>query len=299
MFSGSITALITPFRNGAIDEAAFQNLVDWQIREGTNGLVPCGTTGESATLSHAEHQRVIELCIEAAGARVPVIAGAGSNSTAEAISLTNFAARAGADAALIVTPYYNKPTQEGLYQHYQAIHDASDLPIIIYNIPARSVVDMSVATMKRLAVLPRIVGVKDATADLVRPLRTRTEIGHEFCQLSGEDATVVAFLAQGGHGCISVTANVAPRACAALHTAWRQSDLKTVNHYRDLLLPLHQAMFTETSPAPVKYAAELLGLCGAELRLPMVPVSSQTQELVRAALVHAGALSCKTASNVA
>jgi len=290
MFSGSLVALITPFRDGAVDEKAFQALVDWQITQGTHGLVPCGTTGESPTLSHAEHRRVVELCVEAAAGRVPVIAGAGSNSTAEAIDLARHAREAGADAALVVTPYYNKPTQEGLYQHYKAIHDAAELPIIIYNIPGRCVIDMSVATMARLARLPNIVGVKDATADLARPLRTRLEIGPEFCQLSGEDATVTAFLAQGGVGCISVTANVAPAQCAALHDAWKVRDLETVWRLRDQLMPLHDAMFVETSPGPVKYAASLLGLCRAETRLPLAAVSDHTRATVREALIKAGVL---------
>ncbi len=225
MFKGSLVALITPFRNGAVDEKAFQSFVDWQIGEGTHGVVPCGTTGESPTLSHAEHKRVVELCVEVAKGRVPVIAGTGSNSTEEAIDLTRHAKKAGADAALVVTPYYNKPTQEGLYQHYKAINDAVDLPIIIYNIPPRCVIDMSVATMARLAKLPNIVGVKDATNDLARPLRTRAAIGADFAMLSGEDVTALALLAQGGDGCISVTANVAPRACAEMHEAWRKGDV--------------------------------------------------------------------------
>jgi 4-hydroxy-tetrahydrodipicolinate synthase len=224
MFKGSLVALITPFRNGAVDERGFQDFVAWQIKQGTAGLIPCGTTGESPTLSHAEHKRVVELCIEVARGKVPVIAGAGSNSTQEAIELTRHAKAAGADAALIVTPYYNKPTQEGLYQHFKAINDAVDLPIVIYNIPPRSVVDMSVATMARLAKLPNIIGVKDATMDLARPLRTRIALGPEFCQLSGEDITVLAFLAQGGHGCISVTANIAPALCAELHQAWQRGE---------------------------------------------------------------------------
>lgn len=290
MFHGSIVALITPFKDGKVDEAAFQSFVEWQVSEGTHGLVPVGTTGESPTLSHDEHRRVVELCIEAAGGRVPVIAGTGSNSTAEAIELTRHAKQAGATAALVVTPYYNKPTQEGLYQHFKAIHDAADLPIIIYNIPGRSVVDMSVATMARLAKLPNIVGVKDATADLVRPLRTRIEIGPDFCQLSGEDATAVAFLAQGGVGCISVTANVAPRLCAEMQNAWRKGDIATCERYRDLLMPLHHAMFVETSPGPVKYAASLLGKCGEEVRLPLVPVSDATRAAVREAMVQTGLL---------
>jgi len=290
MFKGSIVALITPFSGGRIDEKAFQSFVDWQVREGTHGLVPVGTTGESPTLSHDEHGRVVELCVEAAGGRVPVIAGTGSNSTEEAIELTRHAKKAGANAALVVTPYYNKPTQEGLYQHFKAIHDAVELPIIIYNIPGRCVVDMSVETMGRLAKLPNIIGVKDATNDLARPLRTRTEIGPDFCQLSGEDATVVGFLAQGGHGCISVTANVAPRLCARMHEAWAKGDFATVAEIRDRLMPLHQALFTETSPAPVKFAASLLGHCAEEVRLPLVPPTQPTRDKVRAAMKHAGLL---------
>jgi 4-hydroxy-tetrahydrodipicolinate synthase len=290
MFKGSIVALLTPFRNGAVDEKAFQAFVEWQVAQGTHGLVPCGTTGESPTLTHDEHMRVVELCVEASAGRVPVIAGTGSNSTAEAIALSRHAKEADADAVLVVTPYYNKPTQEGLYQHYKAIHDAVDIPIIIYNIPGRSVIDMSVATMARLAKLPNVVGVKDATADLTRPLRTRVEIGPEFCQLSGEDATVAAFLAQGGQGCISVTANVAPAQCSALHNAWQAGDWPTVERLRDQLMPLHGALFVETSPGPVKYAASLLGLCSDEMRLPMVPVGEQTRHAVRDAMVKAGVL---------
>ncbi|CAK0761689.1 4-hydroxy-tetrahydrodipicolinate synthase [Azospirillaceae bacterium] len=291
MFKGSIVALITPFRNGEVDEAAYQSLVDWQVKEGTHALVPCGTTGESPTLSHREHKRVVELCIEAANGRVPVIAGTGSNSTDEAIELSRHAKQAGANAVLVVAPYYNKPTQEGLYQHYKAIHDAADVPIIIYNIPGRSVVDMSIPTMARLAKLPNIVGVKDATADLSRPLRTRLEIGPDFCQLSGEDATVVGFLAQGGVGCISVTANVAPRLCAELHNAWQAGDLPTTFALRDRLGPLHQAMFVETNPAPVKCALNLLGRCENQLRLPMVTVSDANRAIIREAMIKVGVLS--------
>ena len=290
MFSGSITALITPFRDGRLDEEAFQHFVDWQIEEGTSALVSCGTTGESPTLTHEEDMRVTALCIEAAKGRVPVIAGTGSNSTAEAIMLTRHAQEAGADAALIVTPYYNKPTQEGLYQHFRAIHDAVEIPIIIYNIPGRCIVDMSVETMARLAELPNIVGVKDATADLVRPARTRAAINGDFAQLSGEDATVVPFLAQGGHGCISVTSNVAPRLCAELHAAWKRRDLDTVTELNDRLMPLHQALFIESNPGPVKYAAKLLGHCDDEVRLPLVRIQPATQEKVRSAMVHAGLL---------
>jgi len=255
-FTGVGTALITPFtKSGAIDETAIRRLARRQIEAGVHVLVPCGTTGESPTLSHKEHKRVVDLCLDVAKGKVPVIAGAGSNSTAEAIDLTRHAKEAGADAALIVTPYYNKPTQEGLYQHFKAIHDAVDLPIIIYNIPPRSVVDMSVATMARLAKLKNIIGVKDATMDLARPLRTRLVIGPEFCQLSGEDITVVPYLSQGGHGCISVTANLATSLCADLHEAWRRGDLKTVAQVNERLAPLHDAMFCEASPGPVKYAS--------------------------------------------
>ncbi|OYQ33554.1 4-hydroxy-tetrahydrodipicolinate synthase [Niveispirillum lacus] len=288
MFKGSIVALITPFREGKVDAVAFKDFVDWQIKQGTHGVVPVGTTGESPTLSHEEHRLVVSLTVEVAKGRVPVIAGTGSNSTEEAIALTRHAKEAGADAALIVTPYYNKPSQEGLYQHYKAIHDAVDLPIIIYNIPGRSVIDMSVATMARLAKLPNIVGVKDATADLARPLRTRVEIGPDFCQLSGEDATVTGFLAQGGVGCISVTANIAPALCAQLHEAWQRGDLVEMARIRDILLPLHQAMFVETSPAPVKYAASLLGKSTPDVRLPLVPCSTEGRAVVEAAMRKVG-----------
>jgi 4-hydroxy-tetrahydrodipicolinate synthase len=288
MFSGSITALITPFANGKVDEAAFQKFVDWQIDQGTHSLVSCGTTGESPTLSHEEDMRVTAICVEVAKGRAPVIAGTGSNSTDEAIQLTRGAKKAGADAALVVTPYYNKPTQEGLYQHYKAIHDAVEIPIVIYNIPGRCIVDMSVETMARLAELPNIVGVKDATADLQRPAQTRLAIGADFAQLTGEDATVVPFLAQGGHGCISVTANVAPRLCADLHEAWRGGDLATVSQINDRLMPLHEALFVESSPGPVKYAASLLGFCENRVRLPLVTVTAATEARVREAMVHAG-----------
>jgi len=290
MFKGSLVALITPFRDGALDEKAFQDFVEWQINEGTQGLIPCGTTGESPTLSHDEHKRVVELCIEAAKGRVSVIAGTGSNSTAEAIELTKHAKEAGADAALVVCPYYNKPTQEGLYQHYKAINDAVDLPVIIYNIPGRSVIDMSVATMARLAQLKNIVGVKDATNDLARPLRTRGAIGKDFCQLSGEDATAVAFLAQGGHGCISVTANVAPKACADMHAAWQRGDVETTMAINDRLAPLHDALFVETSPAPVKYAASLLGKSLPGVRLPLCAIGPETEARVQSAMRSAGIL---------
>ena len=290
MLKGSLVALITPFRDGKVDEKAFQNFVEWQIEQGTEGVVPCGTTGESPTLSHAEHKRVVELCIEVAKGRVPVVAGTGSNSTEEAIDFTRHAKQAGADAALVVTPYYNKPTQEGLYQHYKAITEAVDLPVIIYNIPPRCVIDMSVATMTRLAKLPNIVGVKDATNDLARPLRTRAAIGADFSILSGEDVTAIAFLGQGGDGCISVTANVAPRACADMHQAWRRGETATAMKINERLLPLHDALFCETSPAPVKYGCSLLGKSTSDVRLPLVPASAQAQEQVRSAMRSAGVL---------
>ena len=288
MFQGSIVALITPFKNGRVDEKAYQAFVEWQIAEGTEGVVPCGTTGESATLSHDEHRRVVELCIEVAKGRVPVIAGTGSNSTAEAIDLTRHAKTAGADAALIVTPYYNKPTQEGLFQHYSAIHDAVDIPIIVYNIPGRSVVDMSVETMARLAKLPNIVGVKDATADLTRPIRTRLAIGPKFCQLSGEDGTALPFLAAGGVGCISVTANVAPRLCSEMQKAWRRGDIQTAMARQERLMPIHVALFCETNPAPAKFAASILGKCGTEVRLPLVELAPASQTTVRTAMTKTG-----------
>ena len=290
MFSGSITALITPFTNNKIDEAGFQRFVEWQITQGTHGLVPCGSTGESGTMSHAEHERAIQLCVEVTAGRVPVIAGTGSNSTEEAVSLTRSAKDSGADAALVVTPYYNKPTQEGLYRHYKAIHDSVEIPIIIYNIPGRTGVDMSLDTMARLAELPRIVGVKDATADLTRPSRTRQKIGPQFCQLSGEDPTAAAFLAQGGHGCISVTANVAPAASAALQNAWAKGDFAKVAEVRDRLTPLNAALFIEINPIPVKYAVSLLGYCTPELRLPLVPATPAARDAVESAMRFAGLL---------
>ena len=288
MFKGSLVALITPFRDGEVDEAAFRKIVDWQIEQGTDGLIPTGTTGESPTLSHAEHKRVVELCIEQAAGRVPVIAGTGSNSTSEAIELTEHAKEAGADAALIVTPYYNKPTQEGIYRHFAAIAEAVDIPIIIYNIPPRSVVDMSVETMARLAKLPNIVGVKDATMDLTRPMKTRLSIDADFAQLSGEDATIVPYMSQGGHGCISVTANVAPKPLAEMHDAWQKRDLDTVMAINDRLSPLHAALFCETSPGPVKYAAHLLGLCAPDARLPVCEIAEDSKRKVEGAMRNAG-----------
>ncbi len=289
MFKGSFTALITPFTDNGVDETVYQSFVEWQIAQGTDGLVPCGTTGESPTLSHEEHHRVVELCVDVAKSKkVPVIAGAGSNSTAEAISLAAHAKTAGADAVLVVTPYYNKPTQEGLYQHYKAIHDAVDIPIVIYNIPGRCVIDMSVETMARLARLPNIVGVKDATNDLGRPIKTRALCGDDFAQLSGEDGTAVAFLAQGGHGCISVTSNIAPRLCAEMQDAWAAGNYARVAELRDKLAPLHDAMFCETNPAPVKYAASLLGWGNGKVRLPLTAISEASQQRVKAAMQACG-----------
>jgi len=266
MFKGSLVALITPFRDGALDETAFQEHVAWQIGQGTHGFVPIGTTGECPALEEDEQERLIKLCVEVAKGRAPVIPGTGFNSTAHTIAATRVAKEAGADAALIVCPYYNKPTQEGLYQHFKAVHDAVDIPIVIYNIPGRSAVDMSNATMARLAKLPNIIGVKDATNDLARPLKMRVEIGDGFCLLSGEDATAVAYLAQGGDGCISVTANVAPGLCSEMHEAWQRGDVATVRRINERLIPLHDALFAETSPTPVKYAASLLSRCTPEVR---------------------------------
>ena len=296
MFQGSITALITPFKNGKVDHDAFARLVDWQIKEGSSALVPVGTTGESPTLSHEEHKEVVALCVEAAAKRVPVIAGTGSNNTAEAIDFAKHAKKAGADAQLVVTPYYNKPTQEGLYQHYKALHDAVELPIIIYNIPPRCVIDMGVETMARLAKLPRIVGVKDATGDLTRPLKTRLACGPKFSILSGDDGVALATLAQSGNGCISVTANIAPRLCADMHTAWQKGDVAAAKKLNELLMPLHEALFCETSPAPVKWAASQLGLCAAEVRLPMIHATENAQKRVRAAMEHVGLLPAKKAA---
>lgn len=288
MFDGCLTALITPFRNGGIDEKAFQNLIEWQVRESIDGVVVCGTTGESPTLSHQEHMRLTELCIEAVRRRVPVVAGTGSNSTQETIEFARHAERAGADAQLVVTPYYNKPTQEGLYLHFKAIHDSCGLPIIIYNIPSRSVVDMTIETMAELARLPRIIGVKDATGDLTRPLRTKLAIGNAFSMLGGDDATALAFLAQGGHGVISVTANVAPRICVEMQDAWRRGDISKAQHLNEMLMPLHQALFMETNPTPIKYAASLLGLANPDVRLPLCQIKEVTKSRVREAMGRLG-----------
>jgi 4-hydroxy-tetrahydrodipicolinate synthase len=289
-FRGSFTALVTPFKNGSVDEKAFRDFVEWQISEGTHGLVPVGTTGESPTLSHEEHKKVVEWCVGEAKGRVPVIAGAGSNSTAEAVDFSKHAEKAGADAVLIVTPYYNKPTQEGLYQHYKAINDAIGIPIIIYNIPGRSIVDMSVDTMERLYELKNIAGVKDATANMTRVSQQRAVLGEDFNQMSGEDITALGFMAHGGHGCISVTSNVAPRLCSEFQNACLKGDYAAALKLQDKLAPLHVNLFVETSPAPIKYALSLIGKCTNTVRLPMVPATEMAQAAVREAMVHAGLL---------
>jgi 4-hydroxy-tetrahydrodipicolinate synthase len=291
MLSGSITALVTPFKqDGAFDEANFIKHINWQLQNGTNGFVPVGTTGESPTLSHHEHKNVIETCVKAVNKNVPVIAGAGSNNTDEAIDFIEHASSVGADAALVVTPYYNKPTQEGMFQHFKKLNDISSIPIIIYNIPGRCVVDMSVKTMERLSKLDKIIGVKDATADISRTSLQRHVIGKNFIQLSGEDMTALALMAHGGRGCISVTSNIAPRLCADLQDACLSYDYKKALEIQDKLIPLHKALFLETSPAPVKYALSLLGYCEDIVRLPLVSVTSETQVAVKDAMIHAGIL---------
>jgi len=290
MFKGSIVALITPFRDGQVDEEALRKLVDWHVEQGTHGVVPCGTTGESPTLSHEEHGRVVEVVVDQVAGRIPVIAGAGSNNTAEAITLTRHAEEAGADAVLHVAGYYNRPNQEGLYQHFKALHDATDIPIIVYNIPPRAIVDILPNTMSRLAELPRIVGVKDATGDVARVSRERLLLGDDFCYLSGEDGTALAYNAQGGNGCISVTANVAPNLCAKFQEACLAHDYELALRLHDRLMPLHVALFLEPSPAGTKYAASKLGLCAAEARLPIVPLTEGTADKIDAAMAHAGLL---------
>ena len=288
MFKGSFVALVTPFKDGAIDEATLEALVEWHIAEGSHGLVPVGTTGESPTLSHDEHERVIEIVVAKAAKRVPVIAGAGSNNTVEAIRFMQYAERVGADAALVVTPYYNKPTQAGLIAHYTALHDCCALPIIIYNIPPRSAVDMSPETMGELARLPRIVGVKDATGDVTRVSQQRQTCGRDFIQLSGEDASAIGYNAQGGVGCISVTANVAPALCARFQEAMLAGDYATALDYQDRLMPLHTAIFVEPGLAGAKYGLSVLGRCSEEVRSPLVPLTAPVQGQIRAAMVHAG-----------
>ena len=287
-FRGSLTALVTPFRDGALDEKAFRELIDWQIAEGTSGLVPVGTTGESPTLSHAEHRHAVEICISEARGRVPVIAGAGSNNTVEAIDLARHAEKAGADAVLVVTPYYNKPTQEGLYQHFKAVNDAIGIPIFIYNIPPRSVVDMSVETMKRLYELKNIAGVKDATGNLARVSQQRQQLGPDFIQLSGEDMTALAFNAAGGQGCISVVSNIAPRLCADLQEATLRGDYASALEIQDRLIPLHGATFLEPGLAGAKCGLALLGRLKEEVRLPLLPVTETARAQIKQAMVHAG-----------
>ncbi len=286
MFYGSIPAVITPFIKKEVDYESLANILEFLIQKGSHGLVPCGTTGESPTLSHQEHKRVIEETIRVNDNRLPIIAGTGSNNTSEAIDFTNHAEKSGANAALVVTPYYNKPTQLGLFEHFKAIANSTKLPIIIYNIPGRSVVDMSIDTMIELSKIKNIVGVKDATNDLFRPLLTKAKMKNDFCFLSGEDGTALAFLAQGGVGCISVTANVAPSYCSKMHEAWRKNDIKTSQEINLKLSKLHNALFIESSPGPVKYAASLLGLCSSEIRLPLTEINENTKKIIENCLVE-------------
>ena len=283
-FSGAFTALITPFKNGAVDEDAFVKLVEWQIEQGIHGLVPVGTTGESPTLSHEEHDRVIELCVKTAAGRVPVIAGAGSNSTAEAVRLAKHAEDVGADGVLIVSPYYNKPTQAGLFAHFNAVAEAVSVPVIVYDIPGRSIVRVDDDTMAKLATIKNIAGVKDAVGDAARPTRLLNLIGEDFAQLSGEDATCLPYLAAGGHGCISVVSNIAPALCAQMHEAFAKGDVARAMQINRQIMPLHDGMFTEASPGPVKYAASLLGICEPDTRLPLVEISSASKQVVEEAL---------------
>ena len=294
MFKGSIVALITPFKNKKLDEERYISLIHYHLKNGTSGLVPAGTTGESPTLNHNEHERVIELCVKESNGKIPVLAGTGSNSTEEAVSLTKYAEKIGADAALVVTPYYNKPMQEGLYQHYKTINDNCSIPIIIYNIPPRSVVDMSIDTMARLFELKNIVGVKDATADLNRVEEQRKKMGPDFIQLSGEDGTALEFNQNGGVGCISVTANVAPKLCSEFQEVSTSKNnnnlLVKAKEINNKLMPLHKSLFIESSPAPVKYAASLLNLCSDEVRLPIIKVTEETKETIKSAMIHADLL---------
>ena len=287
MFFGSIPALITPFYKGEIDYDSFQKIIEWSIEQGSHSFVPCGTTGESPTLSHDEHKNVVDECIKIVDKRVPVIAGTGSNNTIEAIEFTKHAEESGADGALIVTPYYNKPTQEGLYLHYKKIAESTNLPIIIYNIPGRSIVDMSIETMVELSKIKNIIGVKDATNDLFRPLLTRTKIKKDFCYLSGEDGTALAYLIQGGNGCISVTANIAPKLCSELHNHWKNKEIDKALQINLKLAKIHHALFIESSPGPVKYAAELLNLCSAETRLPLAPIKDSTKLIIKKCMSEA------------
>ena len=294
MFKGSIVALITPFKDSNLDEESFVSIIHYHLKNGTNGLVPGGTTGESPTISHDEHRKIIEICVKESNGKIPVIAGTGSNSTDEAIDLTKFSEKAGADAALVVTPYYNKPTQEGLYQHYKAINDNCGIPIIIYNIPPRSVVDMSVDTMARLFELKNIIGVKDATANLDRVTQQKNKMGDEFVQLSGEDGTALEFNLRGGNGCISVTANIAPKLCSEFQEASLAKNnsnlISKAKQINEKLLPLHNSLFIESNPSGVKYGASLLGLCSEEVRLPLVKTTAPTKKIVKSAMNKAGLL---------
>ena len=299
-FKGSIVALVSPFKNGAVDFDAYQRLVEWHVESGTHGIVPCGTTGETPTISEDEHKKLIDACIEAATGRVKVIAGAGSNATDTAIDFARHAEKAGADGILVVTPYYNKPTQEGMYQHFKAVHDAVKVPIILYNVPGRTGVELDVDTTVRLANdLPRIAGIKDASVDLSRPLQMRTAIEKPFALISGEDATVAAYLAQGGDGCISVTANVAPALCAQLHNSWMEKDWETFTRVRDVLLPLHKALFMEPNPSPAKYCLSRLGRCEEDVRMPLMPVLPETRAVLDEAMKHAGLFGAMPAKQAA
>jgi 4-hydroxy-tetrahydrodipicolinate synthase len=287
MFKGSFTALITPFKNGKFDETSFRSLIDFQINSGTHGLVPTGTTGESPTLSHDEHIRIVEVCIEQANNKVPIIAGTGSNSTDEAIYLTKHAEKAGADAALVVTPYYNKPSQEGLLQHFTEIANSVNIPIVIYNIPGRSVIDMTNETMAKLYKLKNIVGVKDATGDIPRVYSTKNDVGKDYILLTGDDSTTLAFMTYGGHGAISVTSNIAPQLCSEFQNLCMDKKFYEASIINDQLMPLHRSLFLESSPGPVKYAASVLGLCTEEVRLPVTTISKETKESIDSALRHA------------
>jgi 4-hydroxy-tetrahydrodipicolinate synthase len=289
VFKGSIVALVTPFKKGKVDFDAYQKLAEWHVKSGTHGIVPCGTTGETPTISEAEHKSLISACVEAVAGRIPVIAGAGSNATETAVDFARYAEKAGADGILVVTPYYNKPTQEGMFQHYKHVNNATGLPVILYNVPGRTGVEISVETVVRCATqLKNVKGIKDASIDLARPLAMRVELGGDFALLSGEDATVAGYLAQGGHGCISVTANIVPQLSADLHNAWQKKDLATFSRLRDLLLPLHKSLFIESNPAPAKYCLTRMGKISGEIRLPLLPVSKSSQKALDAAMEHAG-----------
>ena len=292
MFKGSIVALITPFKDNRLDEEAYRSIIDYHLKNGTNGLVPGGTTGESPTITHDEHKKIIQISVKESNGKIPVIAGTGSNSTTEAIELTKFAEKSGADGALVVTPYYNKPTQEGLYQHYKAINDNCGIPIIIYNIPSRSVIDMNVDTMARLYELKNIAGVKDATGDLERATEEKKKLGNDFILLTGEDGSAMEFNARGGMGCISVSANVAPKLCSEFQSASQalndNSLITKAKEINELLQPLHNSLFIESNPSPVKYAASLLGLCSEDVRLPLVKTTNPTKEIVKSAMKNAG-----------